>query len=335
MEKMEKTIELTGVDLERIRIEGDLRLRSEELALRREEFEHKRRQESKWINASPLMITIISGIIGLTGAGIANFYQSRANLQLEREKSQSSLILKAIETGNPEDAAKNLLFLVRMGLVSDSSGKIAALQRSPGDAPVLPASPSALVPRTASSRELFFQGYRERLGVLTPDGVIALSQLFTFVEQEKSISDVRQVAYILATLRWETANSYRPTTTRGWEHDFAERYGGSRYRGRGYVPLVGEENYRRMNQALGLAGTPQDLLQHPENAVNPQIAFRTLTYGMLNGSFTGRKLGDYVSSEKADYVNARRVVNGLDRAEQIAADAREFETLLRHSIDEH
>ena len=42
---------------------------------------------------------------------------------------------------------------------------------------------------------------------------------------------------------------------------------------------------------------------------------------MLEGTFTGRKLSDYINSNQRDFVNARRIVNGNDKAQEIAQDA--------------
>src|SRR5262245_23666313 len=62
-----------------------------------------------------LVTALITGGLGLLGGAIVNGLQARSNLALEREKLQSSLILKAIETGSPEVATKNLSFLVQLG----------------------------------------------------------------------------------------------------------------------------------------------------------------------------------------------------------------------------
>jgi hypothetical protein len=50
---------------------------------------------------------------------------------------------------------------------------------------------------------------------------------------------------------------------------------------------------------------------------------------MRDGDFTGMKLSDYITPESVDYVNARRIVNGTDRAEQIAGYAEKYEEALR------
>lgn len=48
-----------------------------------------------------------------------------------------------------------------------------------------------------------------------------------------------------------------------------------------------------------------------------QIAAAILVGGMKAGTFTGRKLGDYVGNGRTDFHNARRVVNGTDKAGHI------------------
>lgn len=53
---------------------------------------------------------------------------------------------------------------------------------------------------------------------------------------------------------------------------------------------------------------------------------------MREGWFTGKRLGLYiVEAQPPDYVNARRVVNGTDHAQEIATMAAEFELLWRAS----
>ena len=39
---------------------------------------------------------------------------------------------------------------------------------------------------------------------------------------------------------------------------------------------------------------------------------------MAEGLFTGKCLGDYVNASRCDPLSARRIVNGLDRASEIA-----------------
>ena len=49
---------------------------------------------------------------------------------------------------------------------------------------------------------------------------------------------------------------------------------------------------------------------------------------MLTGSFTGRKLADYINESRKDYVSARRIINGNDCADKIAAIAHKWDLRL-------
>ena len=89
--------------------------------------------------------------------------------------------------------------------------------------------------------------------------------------------------------------------------------------GRGYVQLTWRNNYDRAGRALGL-----DLIGRPELAMVPEHAAAILARGCAEGWFTGRKMADYAS-----YRDMRRVVNGLDCADEIAGHAAAFERALR------
>ena len=143
-------------------------------------------------------------------------------------------------------------------------------------------------------------------------------------------------AYLLATAKHETADTMRPIVEYGGRKYF-DKYDtgklaaalgntpaadgdGYLYRGRGYVQVTGRANYGKAGLALGL-----DLLRHPDLALQPTVASQILVRGCSEGWFTGKKLGEYLPG---DYRNARRVVNGTDRADLIAGYARQFEIAL-------
>lgn len=131
-----------------------------------------------------------------------------------------------------------------------------------------------------------------------------------------------QAAYILATAFWETARTMKPVKEAFWlSEDWRRR--NLRYYpwyGRGYVQLTWEDNYKRAGEKLGL-----DLTTDPEAVMIPETAAKILVVGCMEGWFTGRKLPDYVHYSHSDYYNARRVVNGLDKASTIAALAEGYE----------
>lgn len=95
---------------------------------------------------------------------------------------------------------------------------------------------------------------------------------------------------------------------------------GRSWLGRGYVQLTHETNYRRAGRELGV-----DLVGNPDVAMQPTVAAQVLVRGCAEGWFTGKKLADYLPG---DYIGARRVVNGADKAEQIARYAWSFEEAL-------
>jgi len=53
---------------------------------------------------------------------------------------------------------------------------------------------------------------------------------------------------------------------------------------------------------------------------------------MSQGLVTGKKLGDFINNEQTDYTNARKIIYGLDHAEEIATSAKKFEQILRESV---
>lgn len=105
------------------------------------------------------------------------------------------------------------------------------------------------------------------------------------------------------------------------------RYAGIPF-GRGFVQLTWVENYEWADKALGLDGA---LLANFDLAMKPDIAARVLVQGMVDGAFTGKKLADYLPAQPTieQYENARRIVNGTDKASTIAAHASAFENALR------
>jgi len=134
-----------------------------------------------------------------------------------------------------------------------------------------------------------------------------------------------EVAYVLATAYWETGRfKHMEEIGEGAGRDYGEAVLVSRgkrlsYHGRGFVQLTWLANYARMALILGV-----DLVNEPDRAKEPALAARILWEGMIRGSFTGKSLADYFGEDEADYVEARRIVNGTDKAEGIAEIAREF-----------
>jgi predicted chitinase len=89
-----------------------------------------------------------------------------------------------------------------------------------------------------------------------------------------------------------------------------------RFKGRGFVQLTGRINYADWSRRLNL-----DLLTYPEQVAEPAIAAQVLVVGMRDGTFTGVSLTDYLGE---DFYTARKIINGLDCADRIAAIAQDY-----------
>ncbi len=144
---------------------------------------------------------------------------------------------------------------------------------------------------------------------------------------QEGITDERQIAYVLATAQHESQNFTKPEEDYGRQQATRLGYeGGEDFFGRGYAHLTHRDNYQRLGVALGLG---DDLVNNPALAADPEIASRVLVVGMRDGLFTSRGLGDYIpegaTADTADYENARRIINGTDRQDDIAALARNWE----------
>jgi len=102
-----------------------------------------------------------------------------------------------------------------------------------------------------------------------------------------------------------------------------------RYYGRGYVQLTWLANFARMSIRLSMdLGREIDLVNNPDLAAMPEIASAIIWEGMIGGLFTGKNLADYVNGDRLDYVKARKIVNGKDKAVKIAGYAKQFEDAL-------
>jgi putative chitinase len=145
----------------------------------------------------------------------------------------------------------------------------------------------------------------------------------------------RFTAYALATADRETGGTMKPIKEWGGVQYFTRMYDvsgrdpararkmgntapgdGARYCGRGYVQLTWKANYQKLGDLVGFP-----LVGNPDLAMRPDIAAEIMVKGMSRGLFTGKKLADYITADRCDFVNARRVINGTDHAKEIAREA--------------
>lgn len=178
----------------------------------------------------------------------------------------------------------------------------------------------------------FFDGAKAKIdSTLTQQQVEGLEALLTSFESDPAWNDLRHIAYAYATICIETAWTFHPIKEYGKDSYFKKYDGraslgntqagdGLRFKGRGFVQITGRRNYTK----FGITDNPEAALEH-------STAFKIMTVGMHKGVFTGKKLSDYINGSKCDYKGARRIINGQDRAGEIAGYARDFENILKDS----
>lgn len=197
-------------------------------------------------------------------------------------------------------------------------------------------------------RKKLFDGIRKTLATsgLKQSQVDGLEILLQ--EGERRNFNTEWIAYVLATAWHETGATMQPVRetfassdkqaisrlTAAWKKGtlrVSQDYWSEGYFGRGYVQLTHEYNYKKMGTWLGI-----DLVGNPSLALDASVAAQIIYEGMLKGMFTGKKLPDYLdgvdeaeAEDLREYTAARYIVNGKDRAKDIAKYAVRFEDALR------
>lgn len=199
-------------------------------------------------------------------------------------------------------------------------------------------------------RQFFFDTLRETLfkGSFTEGQIEGTAALLDAWERWPWRGDDRWLAYMLATVFHETAYTMQPVRetlatadekaieilesafacgrlswvkTPYWRKDEDGRC----WLGRGLVQLTHKRNYEAMSTVTGV-----DLVTDPDRAMEMDTAVTILMEGMRLGSFTGCTLADFFGDDREDWVNARRIVNGTDRAQQIAAYGMMLHSAIRY-----
>lgn len=183
-------------------------------------------------------------------------------------------------------------------------------------------------------RTSFFDGFRAQIdSTIEQQQVDGLNFLLDKMEADPFWKFIPQISYALATIYHETAGSFQPVEEgyylappQSRVKAFQKKLRYFPYFGRGYVQLTWKKNYEFAGKQLNV-----DLVDSPELALTPDVAYRVLTMGMHRGWFTGKKLDDFIKGAMKDYTGARAIINGQDKAGLIAGYARNFEQILTNS----
>jgi len=196
----------------------------------------------------------------------------------------------------------------------------------------------------AINRTFFFDEVRQKLfrGTMAKDQVDGMTAVLDKWEKESAGADDRWLAYMLGTAYHESARTMQPVRetlastdakaiaildrafAKGqlpwvsnpyWRPDGE----GKSWLGRGLVQLTHKANYRKMSEITGV-----DLVADPTRAMDMDVALKIMVEGMRRGSFTGKALANFFSPGKEDWVGARQIINGLERAHPVGDYGRAF-----------
>lgn len=202
------------------------------------------------------------------------------------------------------------------------------------------------------NRGAFFDAVRPMFGTLSQSQVDGMNVILDmWQERYLDRTSAPQLADCLATTKHETAHTMQPIKEIGNAAYFTRMYDitgsrpalakrlgntqpgdGPRFCGRGDVQLTGRKNYWLATQKLRdlhFIDNATDFVADPDKVMEPRLAALIMFEGMEDGWFTGVKLDDVIDDnidgdEHADFIRARRIINGTDRAEKIATYADGF-----------
>lgn len=178
------------------------------------------------------------------------------------------------------------------------------------------------------NRKIFYDKIRFHFGNFNQTQVDGFNLVLDYWEKLKLSTDLRTLAYILATAWHESAHTMEAIAEygkgRGRFYGVPDPVTGFVYYGRGLVQLTLADNYKMMGRLLGLP-----LYENPELALDTEVSVKVLFEGMFKGAsnrgdFTGVSVENYFNDRVDDPWNARRVVNGTDCALLIAGHHYKF-----------
>jgi hypothetical protein len=191
----------------------------------------------------------------------------------------------------------------------------------------------------------FLEMYAEEFGGIEGSTLRGLGQFLEFMRTDKNLTDVRHVAYMMATVYKEASQTWQAIDEKG--KGAGKRYGlvrvgkcgGNEYKriyyGRGYIQITWEDNYQFVDDYFGLNCS---LVSNPERAKEAELAYKIASYGMREGWFEKPhhyKLSDFIIGNNCDYVEARRIINPNESIvvfKEIAGYAKVFEAMLRATM---
>lgn len=218
--------------------------------------------------------------------------------------------------------------------------------------PPEPTPPKGLYPLGFDISLFFDECRRTVMGPTLSEGEVKGAERYL---QAFNGAPIAYAAYAFATGWHETAHTLTPVKEYGGDTYYFRMYDikgqrprkaqelgninpgdGIKFCGRGDVQLTGRRNYTLATtklRALGILGPMESLVDNPELALRPDVSAAIMYWGMFEGWFTTKKFSDYLPksflAQKSEFIKARFIINGQDKASLIADYAIDFQEALK------
>lgn len=200
--------------------------------------------------------------------------------------------------------------------------------------------------------KLFYDATRKSVD-LTPANISGFDRFLT--EGERQHTPLNIFAYILATVYWETAHTMQPVKEAYWvyPHDPVKMEAWRKrnlryypYYGRSFPQFTWEKNYRTAtdvwNSEFRGDGPKVNFVTDPDRIMDPAFGVPLTFHALRHGWFTGKGLDDFIDlidegdqEDLREFKNARKAVNGTDKAEAIGRVALLMEAALKAAGYKH
>ncbi len=163
---------------------------------------------------------------------------------------------------------------------------------------------------------------------------------------EYGITDNRQIAYVLSTIKWECG--FKNQKEIWWERKRYWKVDSTTwkaYYGRWFIQLTFKANYQKYTQIIRdswkdfkdndgniIKWSEIDLVNNPDIILQSNDLAIFIAMDWMKNWWPGRresqKLSYYINDSKLDFTNARRIINWTDKAKIFANDAQAYLTKL-------
>jgi predicted chitinase/predicted DNA-binding ArsR family transcriptional regulator len=282
----------------------------------------------------------------------------RSSLAVQREPQSATLAAPvAVIVNEPALASltTSLLTLVPQKYQTSAQSNIPIILRQCASSHIKNANQVAYILATAQHESRFGSPMYKRSESLVEDHNPLETEHRTVKDKKTGKTKVEDVPFRTNHVTGHRINA-KSGDTDDLENYYDDAYGGmlgnakgtsdgANYRGRGFVQITGRDNYKRLGQQIqkegftytfdnityGTKEHPIDLEANPTHVnLVPELAAKIMVSGMQKDSFAqkGHGLNDYIHDKTNDFVGARAIVNGSDRAGDIASIAESFAKIL-------